>query len=368
MPFISKGSKSSFSTILIAFCIVLSVSLSICSSAFAKPIEVKMVVITMFEIGEDSGDRPGEFQLWKEQFQLNQEFEFPHHHNLFFNPKIGVLGMVTGMGISRASSAVMALGMDTRFDLTHAYWLVAGIAGIDPEDASIGSAVWSTWLVDGDLAHEIDSREMPAEWETGYFPLFASTPYPKNIDPAQSTNGEVFKLNTDLVDWAYALTKDSKLNDYPGMQKLRKKYINYPAAQTAPRVLKGEHVSGSTFWHGKLMNDWANNWTKYWTKNEGNFVTSAMEDTGSYQSIVFLDSAGKVDKNRFMVLRTGSNYTLQPAGLTAAQNLAAESGEEGFAGMRSALESAVIVGGKVVDTIVDNWHDYKNRLPNTDDL
>ena len=34
----------------------------------------------------------------------------------------------------------MALGMDPRFDFSDAYWLVAGIAGIDPEDASIGSA------------------------------------------------------------------------------------------------------------------------------------------------------------------------------------------------------------------------------------
>ena len=29
----------------------------------------------------------------------------------------------------------MALGLDPRFDLSQAYWMVAGIAGIDPEDA-----------------------------------------------------------------------------------------------------------------------------------------------------------------------------------------------------------------------------------------
>ena len=30
-----------------------------------KPIPVKFVLVTMFEIGEDEGDQAGEFQLWK---------------------------------------------------------------------------------------------------------------------------------------------------------------------------------------------------------------------------------------------------------------------------------------------------------------
>ena len=59
----------------------------------------------------------------------------------------------------------MALGLDSRLDLSNAYWIIAGIAGIDPEDASIGSAVWSSYLVDGDLDHEIDPREMPSNWD-----------------------------------------------------------------------------------------------------------------------------------------------------------------------------------------------------------
>ena len=65
----------------------------------------------------------------------------------------------------------MALGLDDRFDLSRAYWLVAGIAGIDPEDASIGSVVWSSVLVDGDLGYEIDSREMPESGALGIFRL-----------------------------------------------------------------------------------------------------------------------------------------------------------------------------------------------------
>ncbi|MGC4075146.1 MAG: hypothetical protein QM760_22120 [Nibricoccus sp.] len=38
-------------------------------------------------------------------------------------------------------------------------------------------AVWAEWIVDGDLAHEIDPREMPKDWKTGYLPLRRSKPY-----------------------------------------------------------------------------------------------------------------------------------------------------------------------------------------------
>src|SRR6202163_1654485 len=123
----------------------------------SKPVEVKVVVVTMFEIGADSGDAAGEFQLWHERQKLDVRYAFAHHHDLFVNPQTGVLGIVTGMGSINSASAVMELGMDPRFDLSHAYWLGGGIAGVDPEDASIGSAAWAEYLVDGDLAYEIDA-------------------------------------------------------------------------------------------------------------------------------------------------------------------------------------------------------------------
>src|SRR5882724_6044217 len=163
----------------------------------AKPIEVKVVVVTMFEIGADAGDTAGEFQLWKARQKLDTRLPFAHHHDLFFNDKTGVLGMVTGMGTANSATAVMELGMDPRFDLSHAYWVVAGIAGVDPEDSSIGSAAWAEYVVDGDLAHEIDAREIPPDWSSGYFPLDSQGP----DDPtAKAPPGQVFQLNPGLVN------------------------------------------------------------------------------------------------------------------------------------------------------------------------
>ena len=320
---------------------------------------VRVVLVTMFEIGEDEGDKPAEFQLWKERRPFDMQIPFPHsYHDLFYDEENQVLAMVTGIGTARSAAATMALGLDPRFDLSEAYWLVAGIAGIDPEDASIGSAVWSAYLVDGDLSHEIDAREKPEDWPTGYFPRYTNGPYdPERPEPT----GEMFHINEGLRDWAYELTKDLELPDLEGLAEERSLYTDYEMAQKPPFVLKGGHLAAMTFWHGELMNEWANDWVDYWTDGNSEFVTSAMEETGTYTSIEYLDRIGKVDKDRFMVLRAGSNYTMQPPGKTAAENLLGEN--EGYAGMLGSLESLYLVGGTVIDEITGNWETYKDNVP-----
>ena len=328
------------------------------ATAATKPIEVKVVVVSMFEIGADTGDVAGEFQLWRERQKLDQRFPFAHSHDLYLNPKTGVLGMVTGMGSINSATAVMALGLDPRFDLSHAYWLVAGIAGVDPEDASIGSAAWAEYLVDGDLAHEIDAREMPADWSTGYFARNTRKPYDPNR-PAPT--GEMLQLNGSLTEWAFQLTRGVKLDDSEALRQERSQFVGYPNAQRPPFVLKGDNLAGMTFWHGKLLNEWANRWVDYWTEGKGHFVTSAMEDTGSFQSLTYLHPTGKVDKNRVMVLRTASNYTTQPPGMTAAEHLLREN--DGYAGLNASVEAAYRVGSVVVDEITGHWARYRNQVP-----
>ncbi len=327
------------------------------SSGSGSAIEIKVVIITMFE--HDLAGEHGEFHLWKKHQELTQRFPFPQsHHDIFINEETGVLGIVTGMGTSRSSSAIMALGLDPRFDFRKSYWLVAGIAGGDPQHTSLASAVWAEYLVDCDYAHHIDAREIPEDWETGIFPLFSKKPFDPNRPTSQS---EVFQLNNQLVDWAYQLTKDIKLQDSVQIKQLNAEYKGYPKAQLPPAVMKGDNLASMTFWHGKLLNEFANKWIKYWTDGQGQFVTAAMEDTGSYQSLDYLTRAGKADVSRFMVLRTVSNYTMQPPSLTAVENILKDG--ENFVGMESALESAYRVGSKVVESIVENWDRYRESLP-----
>ena len=139
-------------------------------------IPVKVVVVSMFERGQISGDEPGEFQFWVERLPLDKQLDFPlGPYPLRMNDN-GVLGVCLGGGIANAAATMMALGLDPRFDLSQSYWLIAGIAGGDPQDSTLGSAVWAEHIVDGDLLYEIDGREIPSDWPYGMIPLGGEHP------------------------------------------------------------------------------------------------------------------------------------------------------------------------------------------------
>jgi purine nucleoside permease len=320
-----------------------------------------VVIVTMFEVGEDTGDRPGELQTWVEQLPLPERVAFAQgHRDLRYNPDLGVLAIVTGIGTARAAASIMALGMDPRFDLASAYWLVAGIAGVNPQEASIGSAVWAEWLVDGDLGFEIDAREIPPAWPTGFVPLGKTRPYE---EPATAGDGgAVYRLDPGLVVWAHELTQTVALGDTAVLAKARAPYIGYSAAQRPPAIMRGAVVSGSTWQRGNLFNRHLEAWTAYWTGGRARFVMAAMEDTGTAQALSFLTKAGRADIRRLLVLRTGSNYLMPHPGRSAAEHLAADS-RDGLPGYLSALAAAYRVGRPIVDALATRWDEYSTRLP-----
>jgi len=321
---------------------------------------VKAVIVALFEPGEDTGDRPGEYQFWVEREHLTNRLAIPGTYRPLRYRDDGVLAICTGGGIARSAAVISALARDPRFDFRKAYWITAGIAGIDPADGTLGCAAWAEYVVDGDLAHEIDPREMPSDWTTGYIPLSQGHPYAL---PKKNRLGDVvFPLNPGLVEWAYQLTKDTPLMENEVMIQNRSRYTEHPNARRSPFVMKGDNLAASTFWHGRLMNQWANDWTKYWTDGKGNYVTTAMEDSGTLQALTFLGEGGLVDTNRVLVLRTASNFDMQPPGKTAAENLVEENSGK-FSAYLPSLESAYAVGSKVLHELVGNWAKYAGSIP-----
>lgn len=110
------------------------------------------------------------------------------------------------------------------------------------------------------------------------------------------------------------------------------------------------------------MDAWANAWTSYFTGGKGNYMISAMEDTGTMQSLTFLKNAGRVDLNRVLVLRTVSNYDREAPGSTPAESLKGLVGGI-YSAYMPALEAAQIVGSKVVHQLLDHWAEYEKTMP-----
>ena len=316
---------------------------------------VKVVVVATFD---------NELQNWITNLPLSETIPFPQGYRpLYYNPQLGVLGIITGEGKSHAAASIMGLGFDPRFDLSHAYWIITAIAGVDPNKASVASTAWAKFIVDGDLAYEIDAREIPAGWSTGYVPFGRNIPYQPPSQPFNS-NGvqQVYQLNAGLTDFAFKLTANVSLPDDSNLQQVRAGYPTYPIALRPPFVLEGDDLSADTFWIGDLLNTWAENWTTYWTAGQGSFAMSDFEDAGIGQALQFLSQVHRADQNRLLALRGASDYTLQPQGQTPAQLLASDN-SGGLSGFQEALNNLYQVGSVVVLELSNHWDTYEDQVP-----
>src|ERR1700691_2916378 len=111
-------------------------------AALSRPVAPKVLIITMFG---------GEAKPWLDGEALTHKFAPP---GLFrANPDVacsdrGLCLITTGMGYANAASAIEALVFGGKFDLTKTYFLVAGIAGVDPATGTLGSAHWARFAID----------------------------------------------------------------------------------------------------------------------------------------------------------------------------------------------------------------------------
>ncbi len=371
----SMGTKGWF-----AVCLFLSAGLVplLAQSAARAVIRPKVVIVGNFEVGADTGDEPGELQLWVEREHLDRVIPVPGaFHPVRANADGSVIALTTGAGNIHPAVSLTALGLDPEFDLRKSYWLLAGIAGISVLEGSPGSTVWTDFVVNGDLVHEIDAREMPKDWPTGHTALDKSKPYEQPRVPVGSVDdvrtwsgtaarsdkfGKVVRLNTGLMQWAYEMTKEHPLADDAKLKTFRAGFKGYPKAQAPPAVMTGGNLATEEYWHGTLMEEWAAGWVQYMTDGRGRYVTTAENDSGSVVALLAMAQAGRVDADRIMLLRAASNFDRQPPGMTAAESMFHEShGTQ--VGFKAGIEAAYQVGSIVVHRLVAGWAEYEGELP-----
>lgn len=237
------------------------------------------------------------------------------------------------------------------FDLTTTYFLIAGIAGINPEVATISSVTFARYAVQVALQYEFDAREIPENFTTGYVPqgAFAPDQYPTSI-----YGSEVFEVNTALRDVAMKFASTAKLNDSDAAEKYRAKYstsLSYAKGAEAPSVVACDVATSDVYFSGKLLSDAFANYTKLITNGTGEYCTTTQEDNASLGAMTRAAKAKLIDFSRIIVMRTASDFDRPPAGVSPLQNMLYE--DQG--GFEPALQNIYLAGVKIVTGILDGW-------------
>ncbi|SNR67851.1 purine nucleoside permease [Paracoccus sediminis] len=319
-----------------------ALTLASAGAAWSEPIQVKVFVGSMFEIGENTGDRAGEYQHWYERYWQDAKANdvpgafAPVHCN-----DDGVCGSVLGMGKVNASASMQAILLNPDYDFSQAYYLITGVAGTPPSRGTIGDVVWGSWLIDYDLGH----RWAPEEGETGA-PVF--------IPREGYEDYRVHELNPELVAWGIHLSSDVDLKDSEEAQTYRTRYPE-EAAQAAPSVKVGTHMTGDTFFHGPGLSAEAQYMAELYGADD--YLVTEMEDNAIAQVIKRLHGT-----DRIAAIRGSVNFDQGNPSETTLQHLDPAPGETA-GGFAETVENIALVGAPLVDHIVSEWETWKNGVP-----
>jgi purine nucleoside permease len=315
------------------------------------PLAVKVLIVNLFGL---------EAAPWLAALKPQQEIPVPglpaDYPAVRCNPE-GVCQMTTGMGHANAAASMMAVLLSGEFDLRQTYFLVAGIAGIDPMQGTIGSAAWARYVVDSGIAHEIDARELPHGWQDGYFGVL--TDGPEQL-PKLEYHSEVFRLDEALLQRALASSRAVVLEDSDDVKAYRRHYAHEPAS-AAPRVIQCDTLSADTWWAGRRLGEHARRWTRLLTNGKGVYCTTQQEDNAVLTALSRGARAGLMDLRRVAVLRSGSDFDRPYPRQAAFPSLQAQLKLTGAAHI--AADNLVRAGMPLVDVIVRQWDVWREGIP-----
>lgn len=254
-----------------------------------------------------------------------------------------------------AALSVSALISSDAFDISKTYFLITGIAGVNPRKATIGSVALPKFAIQVDTQMEFDAREIPTDWSTGYVPLGAGSvdSYPKFI-----TGSEIYELSDALRKQAMSVAKTVKLQDSPRAKEYRARFAESPrdiyhAATLEPEVLERDLLSSNTFWRGRLLGDAMGHVAKLYTTGKAVCVMTAQEDTGILAALLRAAIQGRVDFSRILITRAGSDFDCQPE--DAITRLPFDMDRSG--GLQHALRNLYLTGVSIVEAFLSGWND-----------
>ncbi|EPS93964.1 hypothetical protein FOMPIDRAFT_1135110 [Fomitopsis schrenkii] len=291
-----------------------------------------------------------EFNLFEQNVTLpGTSMKFPDVH---CTSDGSVCQLVAGEGEINAAISTFSLVTSPLFNLTHTYFLLAGDGGINPKVATIGSVAFAQYAVQVALQYEIDAREKPVEFASGYIPQGSTSldAYPRYI-----YGTEVFQLNDALRERAISFARTATLADSPAADSYRTQYANVPEFAPAldkPAVIACDTATSDNWWSGALLGDAFAGFTSLLTNGTATYCTTQQEDSAVLEALLRGHVLRRVDFARVIAMRTGSDFDRPGPGVSVADNLFYAQG-----GYGPALQNLYRAGVKVVQGIVDGWEE-----------
>jgi purine nucleoside permease len=317
----------------------------------ATSIAPKIFIISMFD---------SEADVWYENMPslYDKNITIPGASPLFRDAhctKAGdVCQLTTGEGEINAASSMSALLFSPAFNLKKTYFLVAGIAGINPHWATTGSVTFAHYAVQLDLQEEFSFNQVPSNDSSGYYPqdgYYPDSPLASDYPTEYGIYGtEVFELNIALVDKFAALASAPKLNDTKAAAAYRATYPYAPANQP-PSVVICSTGTSNVYWSGSTLGEAFYNYTLLMTNGSAHYCATQQEDNAHMEVFLRGDLAGLVDYARVAIMRTASDFDRAPPGETEVYHLL-YANQEGFG---PSIENIWIAGEAIVKDVLGKW-------------
>ena len=156
----------------------------------------------------------------------------------------------TGASEINAAGTVAAVAMNDQFNFTKTYFIILGIAGVNPKFATGGSVGVARYAIQNALQYEFDIRDLNSSFSSGYIPLGANEPAPAQY-PVNIYGTEVFEVNKALQEKAFYLASLATLNDSSDSMAYRALYPNAPANQP-PKVVMADVLCSDVYFSGTV--------------------------------------------------------------------------------------------------------------------
>ena len=310
-----------------------------------RKIPIRVLILPKLEVGEMSGDFPGEAQYFYDEYvKGGQEYEIRgafEGNKLYVKDNVALY--VTGMGKVNSTISTLSILMDDRFDFSDAYVISVGSAGSATINTVMGDVFIITTAIDYDLGHHADPRDLADINDPTWF----------HDDSYDSSS--VIYLSKPLTDRAFELVENTKLETTEKTRKFMSAAFNgTPWAVRDPQVMKGTIVTTDNFWKGEYNQRTAIQMTEEYGCPDP-YVCSDMEDVAIG---VVLKRVGMLD--RFLIVRSSVNMDVfmlgaTPESLWGKEKILqpAESEVESADIFATAMESDFKVGRIIIDAILN---------------